>query len=146
MAPIFSGASSLPRSALAETMARVMRLRTVRPSSLRATRAQLEAELAVLHPFLAEAELDLVVTIAVRLWVGRSRYSCVDLANDRRDFAGEALGSSATRPPTSLPLQSRLRPHDHELQRYLRAEAEQVAHARRPRHREDDLATQKGRA
>src|SRR4029450_794941 len=31
-------------------MARVMRLRTVRPSSLRATRAQLEAELAVLIP------------------------------------------------------------------------------------------------
>jgi hypothetical protein len=41
----------------------------VRPSSLRATRAQLEVELAVLIPFLAEAELDLVVTVAGRLWV-----------------------------------------------------------------------------
>jgi len=39
----------------------------VRPSSLRATRAQLEVELAVLIPFLAEAELDLDVTVAGRL-------------------------------------------------------------------------------
>jgi hypothetical protein len=41
--------------------------------------------------FSTDQELHLLVPIVARLWVGQSRYGCVDLAHDQRDFLGDVL-------------------------------------------------------
>jgi hypothetical protein len=60
-------------------------------SSSSSRRAGLEAELAGVVRFLADEELNLLVTIAARLWSGQTRYGPFDLARDRRNFRREAL-------------------------------------------------------
>jgi hypothetical protein len=41
--------------------------------------------------FLGNEEVDLLLTVATRLWAGQSRYGPFDLARDRRNFRREAL-------------------------------------------------------
>jgi hypothetical protein len=48
-------------------------------------------DLAEVAQRLSDDELHVLVTIAVRAWVGQSRYGCLQLARDRRDFRREAF-------------------------------------------------------
>jgi hypothetical protein len=49
------------------------------------------ADLAAVARRLSDDELRVLLTIAVRAWIGQSRYGCPRLAGDRRDFRGEAF-------------------------------------------------------
>jgi hypothetical protein len=48
-------------------------------------------DLAAVAGRLSDDELHVLLTIAVRAWVGQSNYGCLQLASDRRDFRHEAL-------------------------------------------------------
>lgn len=40
---------------------------------------------------LADDELHVLLTIAVRAWIGQATYGCLDLRHDRRDLRHEGL-------------------------------------------------------
>jgi len=48
-------------------------------------------DLAAVASRLSDDELHVLLTIAVRAWVGQSRYGCLRLAGDRRDLRHEAF-------------------------------------------------------
>ena len=48
-------------------------------------------DLAGLAARLAPGELDVLLLLAARAWVGQSRYGCLAVRRDPRDFAVEAL-------------------------------------------------------
>ena len=48
-------------------------------------------DLAAVAGRLSDDELHVLLTIAVRAWVGQSRYGCLRLAGDRRDLRHEAF-------------------------------------------------------
>jgi hypothetical protein len=54
-------------------------------------RRALLRDLAAVALRLSDDELHVLLTIAVRAWAGQSRYGCLRLAGDRRDFRGEAF-------------------------------------------------------
>jgi hypothetical protein len=56
-----------------------------------ARRSAFEVQLASVVRFLGDEEVDLLLTIATRLWAGQCRYGPFDLARDRRNFQREAL-------------------------------------------------------
>jgi hypothetical protein len=62
-----------------------------RPGRHEQRRRALLADLAAVASRLSDDELRVLLTIAVRAWVGQSRYGCLRLAADRRDFRGEAF-------------------------------------------------------
>ena len=57
----------------------------------RERRAALRRDLAALAGRLGADELRVLVLLAARTWVGQTRYGCLDVRRDRRDFRGELL-------------------------------------------------------
>ena len=54
-------------------------------------RRDLLADLAAVAGRLWDDELRVLLTTAVRAWAGQTKYGCLRLAGDRRDFRGEAF-------------------------------------------------------
>src|SRR5262245_30794196 len=65
-------------------------VRRGRGASVQRRRALL-VDLATIACSLSDHELNVLVTIAARVRVGQSRYGCLRLAHDSRDFCREAL-------------------------------------------------------
>jgi hypothetical protein len=61
------------------------------PTSLHGQRGALEVQLVSVVRFLGCEEVDLLLTIATRLWAGQRRYGSFNLARDPRNFQREAL-------------------------------------------------------
>jgi hypothetical protein len=55
------------------------------------SRAALVRDLADVAQRLSDDELHVLVTMAVRAWMGQTKYGCLDLLHDRRDLRREAF-------------------------------------------------------
>ncbi len=53
-------------------------------------RRALLRDLADVAGQLADDEIEVLLTIGARAWIGQSRYGCLDLRHDRRDLRHEA--------------------------------------------------------